>query len=547
MYTVKINDKSFSYDSPATLAEILKAHSKSYCAVAIVDGRTYELTKTIDYDCDIVPVGLTTEEGMRTYLRTLKFVFIMAARRLFPDAEVEFMYSLSKGQYCELHGMKMTEETTEQLEEEIKKIVSECIPIRRVTYTKEEMISVYEKTYPDKAKLISYRPESFAHAYECGDEINYLYGNMLPDTGYIKEFALYCHGKGIVMLYPRHDLNGMMPEYEETKKFNRVMREAERFGKSVGVTDINSLNEVIESGRFPEFVRKCEDHQNAEIKKMADAIAANQQIRLVLIAGPSSSGKTTLSDKLTKQLNRNGLKIVQISTDNYFKCKDELIPDENGEIDLEDIEVIDLDLFNKDLRALINGEEITLPVYNFAMDRREKGKTIKLSSDEVIVIEGTHGLNERLTSLIPRKNKYKIYISALTHINIDLHTPVSTTTCRMMRRIIRDDRTRGTNIEATLDMWASVRRGEFRWIYPFQEQADFIFNSELSYELAVIKKHVMPLVDSLSADSRYYSMANKIRRIMKYVLDADDDIVPDDSLLREFIGKRNTGSSAENT
>ena len=539
MFTVRICQKEFSFNAPSMLCDILREKYDKYCVAALVDRRVYDLNKVIDYDCSIEPLDLTTEDGVRIYYRTLKFVFIMAVNRLFPRAKVRFMYSLSRGQYCEIDGVSIDIDVVRKIEEEMLCLIKKNIPFTKETISKQDAAKIYSDCgYDDKTELLRYRPESTAHIYRCNKECNYLYGYMMPSTGYLRGFKLHFHSPGIVIMYPRHELGGQVPDFEQSVKFDKALWRAEEWGKVCGVSNIAELNDSIDSGNLKKLVNMSEIFHEKEISNIADNISADiKNIKIILIAGPSSSGKTTLSRKLQTHLAVRGIRSIPISCDDYFIDRDKLDPD--AAADLEHIERIDLKRFNNDLVNIIAGKEVMLPSYNFEKGKREKGEVVRLGNDDCIIVEGIHGLNETLTQLIPRYNKYKIYISALSHINIDNHTPVSTTTCRLIRRIVRDNKFRGTSIEDTLAMWQSVRRGEFRWIYPYQEEADYIFNSELTYELAVLKKHIMPLIENIDKNSRYFIQVNKIQKIMKYVKPVDDDIVPCTSLLREFIGGSN--------
>ncbi len=538
MFNVRINDRDFSYNSPTMLKDILRERYNGYAVAAKLNGRIYELTKVVDYDCEITPVDLTTEAGVRTYYRTLKFVFIMAVKRLYPKAHVKFMYGISRGQYCEIENIAVNEAVVREIEAEIQFIIKQNIPFTKANISREEAEKIYKACgYTDKVDLLQYRPDSVVHVYKCSKETNYLYGHMLPSTGYIREFKLYFNAPGIVILYPRHELGGKVPEFEPSVKFDRAMWLSERWGETLGVSNVSQLNKKIRNGGTKTLINMSEIRHENEIDNMADSIASHiGNIKLILIAGPSSSGKTTLSRRLQTHLATKGIHAIPISCDDYFT---EITEEERNTLDLEHIERVDLELFNRDLSALIRGEEVTLPSFNFVTGRREVGHTVKLNDDDCIIVEGIHGLNERLTSSVPRYNKYKIYISALAQINMDDHSPISTTTCRLIRRIVRDNMFRGTSIEETLDRWQGVRNGEFRWIYPYQEDADYIFNSELTYELAVLKKHIMPLIKNIDRQHKHFVTINKIQKILKYIDDIDDEPVPCTSILREFIGGSN--------
>ncbi|MBE5818890.1 MAG: nucleoside kinase [Clostridiales bacterium] len=538
MFTVEMNSKVIKYDAPIRLDALLRDRFSKYAVGAWVDGRLCELTKFADHNCKVDAVTLECEDGVRIYLRTLKFVFIMAVNKLYPGCAVKFLYGLSRGQYCEINGIGLDSEAVRRIEDEMRSLIKQDIPFERIKVSKEKAEQIYNDAgYLDKTELLKYRPEDEVNLYRCANVVNYLYGHMMPSTGYLRTFKLHFHSPGIVIMYPRHELGGAVPDFEQSVKFDKTLWNAQNWGKTTGVSNISQLNKLIDNGRIADLINMSEIRHENEIEHMACEIADGiRHNRVILIAGPSSSGKTTLSRKLKAHLAVKGIRAMPLSTDDYYKNRSEIPVDEDGNIDLEHIDTIDVQRFNKDLLSLIKGDEVQLPSYDFTSGKRSVGDPISIGRDECIIVEGIHGLNEALTGLIPRYNKYKIYISALSHIGIDDHTPVSTTTARLIRRIVRDNSFRGASIEETLDMWQSVRRGEFRWIYPFQEEADYIFNSEVTYELAVLKKYIMPLIDSVKADNKYFAKINSISKVMKYVRSIEDDLVPSNSILREFIG-----------
>lgn len=541
MFTVNINNKIYEMDSSCSLEDIICDKHQKYAVAAYVDGRLTELADIIDRDCTVEPIGLDSEDGVRIYFRTLKFVFIMAVNKLFPNAKVNFMYGISRGQYCEINGISLDLDKVRLIEDEIRLLIKQNLKFERFSVTKSEAEKIFfDMDFCDKASLLKYRKDDDVHLYKCGKYINYLYGYMMPSTSYLRTFKLHFHSPGIVIMYPRHELCGLVPDFEQSVKFDRTLWKAEQWGKITGVTNIAHLNEAVENNKIVDLINICEIRHENEIECIAGNIASDiQNNKIILIAGPSSSGKTTLSRRIQAHLSVHGIRAVPISTDDYYIDRNELKNNENGEIDLEHINAIDLKRFNCDLWDIINGREVQLPLFDFNTGKRISGKTVKLGNDECIIVEGIHGLNEVLTSSVPRYNKYKIYISALSHINIDDHTPISTTTCRLIRRIVRDSKFRNTDIHDTLSMWDSVRKGEFKWIYPYQEDADYIFNSELTYELAVLKKYIMPLIDDISRDDADYIKINKVSKIMNYVESIDDKNVPSTSILREFIGGSN--------
>ena len=541
MFEVTLCGTKHPVSAPDTLASILKNHYPGYCVAALVNDRLQELSKVIDSDCDIQPVDLTSEDGVRIYLRTLKYVFIMAVHRCFPGVKVHFMYSVSRGQYCELEGLLLDDSKLSAIESTMRHIIKANIPFEKRTLPVAKVKEIYDASgYRDKTALLGYRPEENAHLYCCSEEKNYLYGYMLPSTGYLKDFRLHFSSPGVILLYPRHELGGKIPAYEASVKLDSVMWHSEQWGKHCGVENIVGLNKTIEAGGFRNLVNLCELKHEYMIREIADRIQSDlKNIRVVLIAGPSSSGKTSLSRKLQTHLALRGIRALPLSMDDYYKNRADISPDENGNYDFEHIDTIDVDRFNQDLVDLIAGREVELPHFDFNSGTRMPGPTVRLEKDAPLIVEGIHGLNEEITRLVPHYNKYKIYISALAQINLDDHSPVSTTTCRLIRRLVRDSLFRGTGAEETLSMWESVRRGEFRWIYPYQEEADYIFNSELTYELAVLKKYAMPLIRDIPRSSEYFIATNKINKILKYVNSVEDDAVPCTSILREFIGGSN--------
>ncbi|MDR2828524.1 MAG: nucleoside kinase, partial [Acholeplasmatales bacterium] len=340
--------------------------------------------------------------------------------------------------------------------------------------------------------------------------------------------------------YPRYEFDGEIPPFEDAKVFGTALKESAKWGKITKGNTIPRMNELASGNQVNDFINICEAKHNNMLCHLGDTIYNNrEEKRLILVAGPSSSGKTTFTNRVRIELLTRGLNPIMISLDNYYFSKDKAPKDEDGNPDLEHIEALDIKQFNTDMHNLINGKEVVLPLFNFKTGVREAGKTVKATSETPILIEGIHALNERLTSLIPKHQKYKIYIAPQTSLHIDNHNPISITDLRLIRRIVRDQQFRNSSASDTISMWPSVRKGEFKWIYPFQEEADYVFNSELSYELNVLKKHAIPSLTEVTADSKYYIVANRLVKFLKYFKDITDDIVPANSLLREFIGGSN--------
>jgi uridine kinase len=540
---VNWNGKTIDVRSGITLQEFFAEYSDPEAALIVagkVDNRIRELTWPLESDCAVEPIDLTTKDGERIYTRSLVFVFIRACREIFPDCMVTVEHSFGGGLYCEVHGdFTLTPRQVRRIEKQMAAIIEKNDPFVRIEVSKDEANKIYEDMkFPDKAEIIRHRPEDIVSMYQCGWMSDYLYGYMVPSTGYLKQFGLKFYLPGVIIQYPSSQNSGQIREFHDNPKLFSVFRQAEKWCTAMGIRNIADLNDCIEEGRARELILVSEAYQEKQIAMIADEITRRKDsVHLILIAGPSSSGKTTFAQRIRIQLMVNGLDPVPISMDNYFLNRDQVPVDENGEQDLESIDIIDLELFNEQMTRLIQGQEVEIPYFNFLTGKREYiGQVIKLSEDQPIIVEGIHGLNEKLTEMIPSENKYKIYISALTQLNVDDHNRIPTTDARLIRRMVRDYSYRGTSVEETLKLWPLVRRGEERNIFPFQESADVMFNSALLYELAVLKPHILPLLEAVSEDHEYYPEVNRLKKFMKYFIDLDSHDIPNNSILREFIG-----------
>jgi uridine kinase len=540
---VNWNGKTIDVRSGITLQEFFAEYSDPEAALIVagkVDNRIRELTWPLESDCAVEPIDLTTKDGERIYTRSLVFVFIRACREIFPDCMVTVEHSFGGGLYCEVHGdFTLTSRQVRRIEKQMAAIIEKNDPFVRIEVSKDEANKIYEDMkFPDKAEIIRHRPEDIVSMYRCGWMSDYLYGYMVPSTGYLKQFGLKFYHPGVIIQYPSSQNSGQIREFHDNPKLFSVFRQAEKWCTAMGIRNIADLNDCIEEGRARELILVSEAYQEKQIAMIADEITRRKDsVHLILIAGPSSSGKTTFAQRIRIQLMVNGLDPVPISMDNYFLNRDQVPVDENGEQDLESIDIIDLELFNEQMTRLIQGQEVETPYFNFLTGKREYiGQVIKLSEDQPIIVEGIHGLNEKLTEMIPSENKYKIYISALTQLNVDDHNRIPTTDARLIRRMVRDYSYRGTSVEETLKLWPLVRRGEERNIFPFQESADVMFNSALLYELAVLKHHILPLLEAVSEDHEYYPEVNRLKKFMKYFIDLDSHDIPNNSILREFIG-----------
>ncbi|MDT8900497.1 nucleoside kinase [Anaeroselena agilis] len=508
---------------------------------ATVDNDVKDLKTAIRDGDRITFLDLTSEEGMRVYRRSLSFILVVAARDLFPAAEVTVEHSLGKGVYCELHlDRELTAEDVDRLQERMRRLVAEDRPFVRQSMLRADAIALFKASGQiGKVKLLSQLQRELVSVYYCGDEYDYFYGTMVPSTGYLKVFELKYHSPGFILRYPEKDAPEVLPPYVQQPKLFKVFQEAEQWGKILRCPYVANLNEYVEQGQAAEIIRIAEALHEKKMAQIADYISEHtSEVRVILVAGPSSSGKTTFAQRLNVQLRVNGVRPVPISLDDYFVDRDHTPRDEKGDYDFEAIEAIDLELFNEHLVRLLRGELVKLPTYNFMSGQREyRGRRIQIEPDQPLIIEGIHGLNERLTRAVPRENKIKIYISALTQLSIDNHNRIPTTDTRLIRRIVRDSQFRAHDALKTLEVWPSVRRGEERNIFPFQEEADIMFNSALIYELGVLRNCAEGLLQQVGPESPMYSEAKRLLNFLRYFTHLPDDDIPANSILREFVGK----------
>lgn len=522
------------------IAKDFQQDFKSDIIGAIVNNELKELWVEIQKDCQLQFIDATTVYGNRFYSRSLAFLFIIAAKEVFKDCRVTVEHSLSKGLYCEVNKAEpLTQEDLAKIEEKMRELQKLDIPFEKRKITSDEAIELFKSTQQlDKVNLIKYRKKKYINVYSCYGYHDYFYGYMVPSTGYLKLFELKFNKPGLVLRFPERSAPNELPEYKEQKKLFNIFREFENWGKILELENISQLNDAIKGGRISELIAVAEGLHEKKIAQIADMISASGNKKLVLIAGPSSSGKTTFAQRLSIQLRVNGLKPVAISIDDFFKNREDTPIGEDGEYDFETIDAIDIVTFNDVIKRLIKGEEVEMPVFNFHTGNREwKGKKLKISEDQVLVVEGIHGLNETLTQYIPREQKFKIYISALTHLGIDDHNRIPTSDLRLIRRIVRDFQFRSADALSTIKRWESVRRGEDKYIYPFQEEADVMFNSSMVYELAMLNQVALPQLEKIDNSVPEYTEAKRLTKFLQYFLEADIDEIPANSILREFIGK----------
>lgn len=532
------------YPRGISLLELSQGKSHQYETPIVAAKVNYDLKElhyTLEEDAYVEFLDLNAKDGLRIYQRSLIFVLIRATKDLFPERQLHVEHSLGRGIYCELHGhTSLTKNEVIEIKRRMQEIITQDLPIEKRTISKKQITEIFNqnKEY-GKINLLRYRKEDTINIYTLNHYSNYFFGYMVPSTGCLKDFELKFYFPGMVLLKPTIEFPKGFAQFIEQKKLFSVYRDYEQWGKILEVSDVASLNESIEVGRIDELIKVAEVHHEKKISAIADEMYMNRDhTRVILIAGPSSSGKTTFSRRLSTHLRVNGLKPIAISLDDYFVDRELTPRDEKGEYDFENIEAIDIELFNDHLLKLVQGEQVEVPTFNFLTGKREyTGKTLRLERNNPIVIEGIHGLNERLTKDIPQENKYKIYISPLTQLNVDQHNRIPTTDTRLIRRIVRDHKYRGHDALNTLKLWSSVRRGEEKNIFPYQEEADVMFNSALFYELAVLKKYVEPLLGKIPIDSPYFSEAKRLLKFLKYFLSIEDErSILQNSILREFIG-----------
>lgn len=480
----------------------------------------------------------TSKDGKRAYIRGLIFIVCMAIKELYPDAKLTIEYQLYHSMFCLIDGVTVTEKTLSKIRKKVNEIIKENIPIIKKTIPQKEAAKLYKNKNNTIGRVqFDATSRDIVTLYHCKNYYNYLYGVMPLSTGDIGNYEIVKYDNGILIRYPNRANPDKIPELKDTTKLYASLKETSKTHKILNIHTLQQLNTIIKEGRIKEYILLDEALHEKKIANIADEIAKNSKIKLIAIAGPSSSGKTTFAKRLGIQLRLNRIKPVTISVDNYFVEREETPIDEDGNLDFESIDAIDTKLLNEHLERLLRGEEIEAPTFNFHTGHKEYlGNKMKLQADEILVLEGIHCLNDKLTYLIPKNEKYKIYISALTVLNIDDYNRISTTDTRLIRRIVRDKQYRGYTAETTLSMWPGVNKGEANNIYPFQEEADAMFNSSLIYELSALKNFALPQLKEIKNTSPLYSEAKRLCSLLSYFEAIDSKYIPSNSLLREFIG-----------
>ena len=524
------------------IAKDFQGHYENDIVLVISDGKLLELYKTLEKDCFLRFLTTGDDIGLKTYRRSMSLMLVKA---VYDTAghdrirKVRIHYAAGQGYYCTIDGdISLNEVFLRQVDETMHRIVEQDLPIeKRSIHTDEAVELFHQYGMYDKEELFKYRRSSRVNLYRMGAFEDYNYGYMVPSTGYLRYFALHLYDEGFVIQLPEIANPRVIPPFAVREKLFQVQKESMRWGDLQNIETVGDLNREIVQAGAQNMVLVQEAQQEKKIAEIAEQIAKRGDVKFVLVAGPSSSGKTTFSHRLSIQLKVNGMRPHPLAVDNYFVNRDQTPKDERGNYDFECLEAIDVEQFNEDLRRLLLGEEVGIPTFDFITGQRKyDGRKLKMESRDILVIEGIHCLNPKLTETLPDDRKFKIYISALTQLNVDEHNRIPTTDGRLIRRIVRDARTRGTTAARTIAMWYSVRRGEERNIFPFQEEADIMFNSALIYELAVLKQYVEPLLFQITPDMEEYHEAKRLLKFLDYFLGIGTDRIPANSLLREFIG-----------
>lgn len=533
------------YEEGTSYIEIAKDFQNEYdspIVLVLKNGKLTELFKKVMSDCRIEFLTTKTSPGIEAYRRSatlimLKSFYDVAGKKNIDKISVQ--YSLSKGYYCTLTGnVRINQELLDKVKTRMNEIVAENVQINKRTIGTGSAIDLFKrhKMY-DKEKLFKYRRASKVNIYSLKGFEDYFYGYMVPNTGYIKYFDLFQYDDGFVLQLPTKENPNVVPEFNPQKKLFNVLKESEKWSETLKIDTVGALNEQISKGNIKDIILVAEALQEKKIAEIATKIAESKDKKFIMIAGPSSSGKTSFSHRLSIQLRANGLNPHPIGVDDYFVNRDVTPRDEDGNYNFEVLEALDVEQFNKDMLELLDGKTVKMPTYNFITGKREyKGNTLTLGKDDILVIEGIHGLNDKLSYELPKSSKFKIYISALTQLNIDEHNRIPTTDGRLIRRMVRDARTRGISAEDTIARWQSVRNGEENYIFPFQEEADVMFNSALIYELSVLKQFAEPLLFGIPSTSPEYVEAKRLLKFLDYFLGINTEDIPNNSLVREFVG-----------
>ena len=535
--TIEFDHRSTEYTEGETYREIAARANPRALAVR-VGGETLPLTREPLPGESALGVTVEDVEGKLIYERSLRFVFLYAVHRLFPEARVRVEHSIGTGVYAVLRGVELSGEKIVAIEQAMRDVIDADLPFERVEMSRRDAVRCFKQAGQlDKVRLLRYRPSERLALHRLGDMFEYFYGVTAPSSGYTKVFGLCSYEQGLVLLTPDAEHPDRPAAFTPMPKLMKTFSQSARWDEILGCKNAADLNEMTEKRSLREFIRVNEALQEKAIAAIADQFAASGA-RVLLVAGPSSSGKTTFTHRLSIALKVLGLRPMQVSLDDYYLDRDAIEPEPDGSIDLEKLSTLDVPLFNEQLVKLLAGEPVDVPLFDFNTQKRSpQTHRLQAGPDQPILIEGIHGLNDELTASVPRAQKFKVYISALTTLNLDDHNRIRTTDARLLRRLVRDSQFRGTPPLDTLAMWPSVRRGEERYIFPFQEQADAMFNSSLDYEMPILKKYIYPQLIAIGPESEHYTMARRLVKFLNYFHSSDvEDEIPINSILREFIG-----------
>ncbi len=531
----------YNGDQEVTIESLIPEEYKFRFIRAQTQGRLRELAYKIKGPAEVDVFSVNGDsESQYIYKNTMMYVIAMAINRVYPEHKFIFSNDVSRSIYISPLNSdeSLTISMMIKIRDEVASIVKQDLPIEKKLVSKEEAKDIYRKLgMEDKIAILDYKPEPMVHLYQCDGYCDYLYGYMCPSTGYLTSYNFIPRLPGFLVQFPRSESAGTIPSFEPEPVFERTLEETRDWSKRVNLDTIAEINDFAKTYGPTDFIMMCESHVSDQLSEIGEMIAHSPtKIKLICIAGPSSSSKTTFANRLRLQLLGRGMRPVRISCDDYYKERKDMTPLPDGTYDFEDISALDVDLFNDQMLRLSEGEEVTLPHLDFKTSTRVKGRTLKLDKDQPIIIEGIHALNEQMTSLVAQHNKFKIFIAPQAQINIDNHTPISLTDFRLIRRIVRDAKFRHSSAEETIAMWPSVRNGEFKWIYKTQEEANYVFNSLLPYELCVMRKFALPVLSAIPKESPTYVYARRLILFLKYFSDLDEKDVPNNSLIREFIG-----------
>ncbi len=532
---------NYNSNKEVTIESLIPENKKYKYIRAEVDDRLRELSFKVNHPCKIELFSVDFDsEAMLIYKNTLMFVVAMALHNLFPEEEMLFSNDVSRSIFIRPKhlGTSFSASKIFLLNKEIKRITESDYKISRIQIAKSKAIEDYTRLgMKDKLDILKYRKENFVHQYVCNGYIDYMYGYIAPSTKYVSNFNLIARAPGFLVQFPRVEEGGKIPPFIPEPVFEKTLEDARDLATKINLNTIAGINNFIKEYGANDLIQMCESIITNQLADLGSQIVNSPtKIKLICIAGPSSSSKTTFANRLRLELMSRGLFPIRISLDDYYIERDKLPKEEDGSVDLETIRALDVQLFNEQMFKLIEGEEVTLPYFNFKTGKSEKGRTLKLGENQPIIVEGIHALSEEMTASIPTDNKFKIFIAPQAQINIDDHSPISLTDLRMLRRIVRDYQFRNSPVEETMEMWPKVRNGEFTWIYNTQQEADFVFNSFLFYELCVMKKYAYPLLNKVEKTSPYYVIARRLILFLKYFDTIDESTIPSNSLIREFIG-----------